>query len=238
MGSIENILLLNFAILICSVKAIKLCEVEVNVTHGTVATQGEPFNITLTFNGVVKQQSFSLTPEWDRLFINQSKIQLIEDSTVDIQMFSNQFYLYKVFMSCVENKTGVETEAFEVPVSRTVNSNRVARVFQIMMTVCLSFAMLLMGCELDIEIVKSYMMKPLGPLAGMVCQYLCMPLMAYFIGYIFLSEDIYTRYGLILVGCCPGGSFSNFWAGNELYISYLLNKWCLFLRFSTLGRRS
>ena len=112
MGSIENILLLNFAILICSVKAITLCEVEVNVTHGTVATQGEPFNITLTFNGVVKQQSFSLTPEWDRLFINQSKIQLIEDSTVDIQMFSNQFYLYKVFISCVENKNGVEGKLY------------------------------------------------------------------------------------------------------------------------------
>jgi len=66
------------------------------------------------------------------------------------------------------------------------------------------------------------LMRPLAPVAGMFCQYICMPVMAYLIGYIFLSDNIYARYGLILVGCSPGGSFSNFWAaiwGGDLDLS-------------------
>ena len=128
-------------------------------------------------------------------------------------MISNQFYLYNVILSCKTNESHVESDVFEVPVSRTVTSNTIALVFQRIMTVSLAFAMLLMGCELKFEIVKSYLMRPLAPVAGMVCQYICMPVMAYLIGYIFLSDNIYARYGLILVGCSPGGSFSNFWAG-------------------------
>ena len=41
-----------------------------------------------------------------------------------------------------------------------------------------------------------------------------MPVMAYLVGLILLSErNVMARYGLILVGSSPGGSFSNFWTG-------------------------
>ena len=82
------------------------------------------------------------------------------------------------------------------------------------MAVCLAFAMLLMGCELDREVVKSYLLRPLAPAAGMACQYIFMPVMAYLVGLILLSDRlVMARYGLILVGSSPGGSFSNFWTG-------------------------
>ena len=99
------------------------------------------------------------------------------------------------------------------------------------MAVCLAFAMLLMGCELEWEVVKSYLVRPLAPAAGMFCQYVSvsesdllllqyfstqvfMPVMAYLVGLLLLSErNIMARYGLILVGSSPGGSFSNFWTG-------------------------
>ena len=214
MGSTENIIgLLILAIFTYNARALRLCDVKVNVTYDTIAAQGEPFNITLTFTNVTEEKVFSLTPEWDKLIINQSEIQLDKDSSIDVEMISNQFYLYNVILSCKTNESHVESDVFEVPVSRTVTSNTIALVFQRIMTVSLAFAMLLMGCELKFEIVKSYLMRPLAPLAGMVCQYICMPVMAYLIGYIFLSDNIYARYGLILVGCSPGGSFSNFWAG-------------------------
>ena len=73
--------------------------------------------------------------------------------------------------------------------------------------------MFLLGCELNIETVKSYIARPVGPVAGMVCQYVCMPGMAYVWGYVFLREFTFARYGLIIVGCCPGGTFSNFYTG-------------------------
>ena len=99
------------------------------------------------------------------------------------------------------------------------------------MAVSLAFAMLLMGCELDREVVRSYLVRPLAPAAGMFCQYVrisyisfikiqylytqvFMPVMAYLVGLILLSErNVMARYGLILVGSSPGGSFSNFWTG-------------------------
>ena len=85
------------------------------------------------------------------------------------------------------------------------------------MGVCLAFAMLLMGCELQLEVVRSYLVRPLAPAAGMVCQYVFMPVMAYLVGLLLLSDRlVMARYGLILVGSSPGGSFSNFWTGESL----------------------
>ena len=43
-----------------------------------------------------------------------------------------------------------------------------------------------------------------------------MPVMAYLVGLLLLSErNVMARYGLILVGSSPGGSFSNFWTGRR-----------------------
>lgn len=116
--------------------------------------------------------------------------------------------------------------------SRTQSENTIALVFQRIMGICVAFAMLLMGCELEWEVVKAYMVRPLAPGAAMFCQYvritglLCsshlqyfytkvfMPVMAYLVGLLLLSNsNIMARYGLILVGSSPGGSFSNFWTG-------------------------
>ena len=81
------------------------------------------------------------------------------------------------------------------------------------MNVVMALAMLLMGCELKFEIVREYLKRPLAPIAGMICQYLFMPAMAYLLGYLIIPNKIMARYGLILVGSSPGGSFSNFWTG-------------------------
>ena len=113
---------------------------------------------------------------------------------------------------------------------RTQSENTIALVFQRIMAVSLAFAMLLMGCELKWEVVRSYLVRPLAPAAGMFCQYVgiswdlikiqyfstqvFMPVMAYLVGLLLLSErNVMARYGLILVGSSPGGSFSNFWTG-------------------------
>ena len=115
---------------------------------------------------------------------------------------------------------------------RTQTENTIALVFQRFMAVCLAFAMLLMGCELQWEVVRSYLVRPLAPAAGMFCQYvriysssdliqlqyfytqIFMPVMAYLVGLVLLSDrNVMARYGLILVGSSPGGSFSNFWTG-------------------------
>ena len=105
----------------------------------------------------------------------------------------------------------------QVPVGRTQTENLIAKIFQRGMSVFLAFAMLLMGCELKFDIVRAYLRRPLAPVAGMVCQYLLMPVMAYLIGLVLMPDNVWARYGLILIGSSPGGSFSNFWTGLRYY---------------------
>jgi len=75
---------------------------------------------------------------------------------------------------------------------------------------------------MEFSIVFSYLRRPVAPALGMVCQYLFMPLMAYIIGLLMLKDAVWARYGLIMVGCSPGGSGSNFWTamfGGDLNLS-------------------
>ena len=101
----------------------------------------------------------------------------------------------------------------QVPVGRTQRENLIAVIFQRLMSVFLAFAMLLMGCELKFAVVRGYLRRPLAPFAGMVCQYGFMPAMAFLIGLALMPDNTMARYGLILIGSSPGGSFSNFWTG-------------------------
>ena len=56
--------------------------------------------------------------------------------------------------------------------------------------------------------------KPVGPLIGMVSQFLLMPAFSYFLGWAMLQTN-FERLGLLILGCSPGGANSNFWV--QLY---------------------
>ena len=71
-------------------------------------------------------------------------------------------------------------------------------------------ALFFMGIEIDLRVVRKVLRRPIGPAIGFVSQFLFMPLAAWGIGALFLSED-FERLGLILVGSVPGGNLSNFW---------------------------
>lgn len=65
-----------------------------------------------------------------------------------------------------------------------------------------------MGLTLSLSDFKVVFSRPVDVLAGCVAQYLVMPLLAWFLTRAFsLPADI--ALGVILVGCCPGGTASN-----------------------------
>ena len=78
------------------------------------------------------------------------------------------------------------------------------------LTVLIVIAIFFMGIEIDLGIVRSVLRRPIGPIIGFISQFVCMPLAAWGIGALFLTEDI-EKLGLILVGSSPGGNLSNFW---------------------------
>lgn len=54
------------------------------------------------------------------------------------------------------------------------------RIFTISVAVLVSLTYVNMGCSLDMDIVKSVIKKPIAPAVGLICQYICMPLVSIF----------------------------------------------------------
>ncbi|MEQ9825250.1 MAG: bile acid:sodium symporter family protein [Puniceicoccaceae bacterium] len=72
----------------------------------------------------------------------------------------------------------------------------------------LGIIMLGMGITLSIDDFKRVMVMPKSIAAGLVAQFVCMPLCAWIIAHTLDLDDAY-KVGLILVACCPGGTASN-----------------------------
>ena len=185
-----------------------LCGSDVQVKMEGIAAEGETFNISLIFLNVTRNSEILLSPSWKALTLNQNEISVNQSSNFTLFMKATHFYLYKLHLSCQEDFL-----EFDIPVGRNVVDNLISNIFQKIMFVAIIFTMFLLGCELEFDIVLSYLSRPLAPAAGMFCQYVCMPSIAYITGYLLLKDLIYARYGLIIVGCSPGGTFSNFWTG-------------------------
>jgi len=88
----------------------------------------------------------------------------------------------------------------------------------------LSTVMLGMGLTLKVADFKGIVLKPLAVAIGVVLQYTVMPLTAFAIARVLGLRDEFAV-GLILVGCCPGGTASNvvtFLAGADVALSVIL----------------
>ncbi|KAK4327363.1 hypothetical protein Pmani_002191 [Petrolisthes manimaculis] len=67
-----------------------------------------------------------------------------------------------------------------------------------------------MGGQLDLDIIKGVLRRPLGPLCGFISQFAVMPLITFGMGELFFPDPLY-RLGLFTLGSSPGGIMSNFW---------------------------
>ncbi|KUP42259.1 bile acid:sodium symporter family transporter [Bacillus halotolerans] len=75
-------------------------------------------------------------------------------------------------------------------------------------TIFLGIIMFRMGLTLQTDDFKELIRKPLYVIIGVIAQYTIMPLVAFSLAYgLHLPSEIAV--GVILVGCCPGGTASN-----------------------------
>jgi BASS family bile acid:Na+ symporter len=90
-----------------------------------------------------------------------------------------------------------------------------------MMVFCL---MVGIGCSLEFTDIKHVAKEKKSILLGLFLQYISMPLIAYLI-LSFTNLDSLTRYTILLIACCPGGSTSNmftFFSKGDVTLSLLL----------------
>lgn len=93
-----------------------------------------------------------------------------------------------------------------------------------LMVLLLAFIMLCMGLTLTFEDFCRIARKPREVAIGFVAQYSIMPLTAWGLAYA-LNLPPYFALGLILVGCCPGGTASNlvtYIAGADVALSVVM----------------
>ncbi|XP_020784603.2 ileal sodium/bile acid cotransporter-like [Boleophthalmus pectinirostris] len=76
------------------------------------------------------------------------------------------------------------------------------------MTIMLSFVVFAMGCSVDLYKFLGHLRRPWGITIGFLCQFGIMPFTAFFLSLVFNVLPV-QAVGVIIMGCCPGGSSSN-----------------------------
>ncbi|CAF3019901.1 unnamed protein product [Rotaria sp. Silwood2] len=84
------------------------------------------------------------------------------------------------------------------------------RIFKETIPFLIGFISVQMGILLDINVLQEIVRRPIPVVIGFTCQYGLMPLIAFAISKIFHYSPLYGL-GIFVVGCCPGGAFSNQW---------------------------
>lgn len=98
-------------------------------------------------------------------------------------------------------------ESLQVIVSR--NITLIDNLFTIFVALFVTVIYINFGAALDLTVLKQILIRPVGPAIGFVGQFLIMPVLSFFIGYILFPELIELRLGLFFTGTSPGGGTSN-----------------------------
>uniref|UniRef100_A0A914XKY4 Solute carrier family 10 member 6 n=1 Tax=Plectus sambesii TaxID=2011161 RepID=A0A914XKY4_9BILA len=106
-----------------------------------------------------------------------------------------------------------DTPPLEVWVRRGPAEQRLNSIFVSTLAVLIVIGNILMGCQLNLNVVLETIKKPFAPLIGFCTQFVLMPLIAYCIAAMILMERGMHAHalGLFVTGCSPGGGASNFW---------------------------
>lgn len=137
---------------------------------------------------------------------------------------SNAFLIEATFMgltSVVVSEAGngsKSASADDLSVIVTRKQSTISTIFTYSVAILVSLNYINMGCALDMKIVASVLRSPVAPAVGVICQYVIMPVSAYFLGLWLLADATHLRLGLFIFGCSPAGGASNMWtvllAGN------------------------
>lgn len=86
------------------------------------------------------------------------------------------------------------------------------KIFNISVAALVSILYINFGAAMDMEKVKEILVRPIGPLLAIVCKFLFMPLLSYFLGIFLFPNNIEMQLGLFFTGVTPSGGASNIWS--------------------------
>uniref|UniRef100_A0A914EF73 Uncharacterized protein n=1 Tax=Acrobeloides nanus TaxID=290746 RepID=A0A914EF73_9BILA len=132
---------------------------------------------------------------------------------VHLTSTNENFDLQHEFMEMPQHFEHEHQTALDLWVIRNPNWQKYDKIFVGVLVLVISIANILMGCEIDLNMVFETIKKPIAPAIGFTTQFFIMPLLAYAIAHLGLaSKGLYSfALGLFVTGCAPGGGASNFW---------------------------
>lgn len=105
----------------------------------------------------------------------------------------------------------------ELPVGLQV-SGTLELVFTVVSAVMMGLLMFSLGCSVEIRKLWLHIRRPWGIAVGLLCQFGLMPLIAYLLVISFSLKPT-QAIGVLITGCCPGGTISNiftFWVDGDM----------------------
>uniref|UniRef100_A0A1I7SD61 P3 protein n=2 Tax=Bursaphelenchus xylophilus TaxID=6326 RepID=A0A1I7SD61_BURXY len=107
----------------------------------------------------------------------------------------------------------MSTSKMDVWVIRNPDKQYGTKVFVVTLIILITIANVLMGCELDMNVIWETLRKPVAPAIGFFTQFFLMPMISYVIASCILVPRGLNSYalGLFVCGCAPAGGASNFW---------------------------
>uniref|UniRef100_A0A0K0FKB7 P3 protein n=1 Tax=Strongyloides venezuelensis TaxID=75913 RepID=A0A0K0FKB7_STRVS len=96
---------------------------------------------------------------------------------------------------------------------KRMHDEKLEKIFVGLLVIIISIANIMMGCEIDLNIVWETIKKPYGVIIGFITQFLIMPLISIIISLSVFWEEKYSPFalGLFITACSPGGGASNYW---------------------------
>ncbi|KAL6448342.1 hypothetical protein ACFW04_000347 [Cataglyphis niger] len=119
-------------------------------------------------------------------------------------------------------------------------------IFTASVAILVSILYINFGCAMDWNICRDTLKKPIGPAIGFFCQFLIMPVLSFFIGYLLFPDRPELQIGMFFTGISPSGGASNIWTvllDGNLNLSITMTTICTIAAFGmmpfwifTLGR--
>ncbi|XP_012229330.1 ileal sodium/bile acid cotransporter-like [Linepithema humile] len=178
-------------------------------------------------------------------------------ATLDLSLMHNETLFYgtlnltgvflgktKLILTLVENGNKSSKEISNIIIIR--QERLIDTIFTTSVVLLVSILYINFGCAMDWSVCRNTLKRPIGPSIGFFCQFLIMPLLSFFIGYLLFPDHPELQIGLFFTGISPSGGASNIWTvllDGNLSLSITMTTICTIAAFGmmpfwifTLGR--
>lgn len=118
----------------------------------------------------------------------------------------------RIFVEILSEHGNIELSNETLAIVIIREEKLIDKIFNISVAALVSILYINFGAAMDMEKVKEILVRPIGPLLAIICKFLFMPLLSYFLGIFLFPNNVEMQLGLFFSGVTPSGGASNIWS--------------------------